>query len=116
MGGASNLRGYRQNAFFGDNGFFLSAEIRQPILSIEKWNLDLQIAPFIDFGKVWNDRNSLQIIHRDRFSAIAFGLIFNIGNNFDARLDWAIPLDDLGQSKNNLQEKGFYFQVRYRPL
>jgi len=116
LGGALNLRGYRQNAVFGDNGLFLSAEIRQPILSIEKWDLDLQIAPFIDFGTVWNDENSVQRIPRDRFSAVGVGLILNIGNNFDARLDWGIPLDDLGQSKNNLQENGVYFQVRYRPF
>ena len=115
LGGASSVRGYSQNALFGDNGLFLSAEVRQPILSVSEWDLDLQVAPFIDFGTVWNDANSEQPIRRDTISGVGIGLLLNIGTNFDARLDWGIPLDGFGP-KRNLQENGLYFTIRYRPM
>lgn len=114
LGGINNGRGYPRNAAFGDNGAFLSAELRQPILSIEKWNLDLQIAPFIDLGATWNDPLSLRASDSSLLLGIGTGLILNIGNNFDARLDWGIPLNDLGLPKNNLQENGIYFKIRYQ--
>lgn len=115
LGGVNSVRGYRQNALFGDRGLFLSAEVRQPILSISKWDLDLEVAPFIDFGKVWNDAGSNREIRRDKLSSVGVGLLLNIGEKFDARLDWGIPFDDFG-TENNLQENGVYFQIRYRPL
>jgi hemolysin activation/secretion protein len=37
-------------------------------------------------------------------------------NNFNARIDWGIPLVKLDRTGNTLQENGIYFTVEYKPF
>ena len=98
-----------------DNGFFISAEVPLPILRIEKVEGVLQVVPFVDFGIGWNssdnpdpDPNSLV--------GVGLGLQWQMGDNFDARFDWGIPLTDVEDSDRTLQEQGLYFSVNYSPF
>jgi hemolysin activation/secretion protein len=114
LGGSTTVRGYRQDALLGDNGFLASAELRVPILRVLDIEGTLQVAPFIDFGKVWNrDRDNP---NPSNLVGIGLGLLWQMGDNFTARLDWGIPLADIDSSERTWQENGIYFQIEYSPF
>ena len=117
LGGYSTVRGYRQDTILSDNGFFVSAEVRVPILRVPEVQGSLQIVPFIDFGTGWNiDRGNLD---PNTLAGAGFGLLWQMGEEFNARLDWGIPLVDVDYSDSGsrtLQQDGIYFQVEYKPF
>lgn len=115
VGGFGSVRGYRQDTLLTDSAFFASAEVRVPILRVRNVDGVLQLVPFIDFGVGWNngdfpdpDPNSLV--------GLGLGLNWQMGNRFNARLDWGIPLTDFDQPDRTLQEDGVYFSVNYNPF
>src|SRR4028119_311313 len=58
IGGGQSLRGYRQNARSGDNGFRVSIEDRITLQRDGSGNPKLQLAPFLEAGAVWNAANN----------------------------------------------------------
>ena len=114
IGGVSTVRGYRQDSLLSDNGLFASAEVRFPILRIPNWETNLQLAPFVDFGSVWNNRNSASTLETSTLSSVGLGLRLGVGDDFSAQLDWGIPLVDLSSSGDSLQENGIYFSINYQ--
>ncbi|NEP58120.1 MAG: ShlB/FhaC/HecB family hemolysin secretion/activation protein [Symploca sp. SIO2G7] len=110
LGGLSSVRGYRQFSVLTDNGAFASAEIRLPILRIGSESL-LQLAPFIDVGTTWNtdranpDPNSL--------ASVGLGFELQLGDSFNARLDWGIPLIPVDNTRRTWQENGLHFSVTF---
>lgn len=108
-GGSNSVRGYRQDLVLGDNGLFASAEVRIPLLRVERWDGVVQLAPFFDLGTIWNSDDE---ITNDFISAVGLGLIVDVGE-FDARLDWGIPLVEIDTEGNSLQEDGIYFSLDY---
>lgn len=117
LGGYSTVRGYSQDTILSDNGFFASAEVRVPILQVPEVQGTLQIVPFIDFGTGWNvERNNLD---NKTLAGLGLGFLWQMGDNFNARLDWGIPLINVEYTnlgKKNLQQNGIYFQVEYKPF
>ena len=117
LGGFSTVRGYRQDTILSDNAFLLSAEVRVPILRVPEVEGTLQISPFIDFGTGWNvDGDNLD---PSTLAGLGFGLLWQMGEKFNARLDWGIPLIDVDYSdagSRTLQQDGLYFQVEYKPF
>lgn len=114
LGGVYSVRGYSQDVLLADNGLFASAEIRANILKIPKWNTTLQLSPFFDIGTVWNsDDIPLQ---RNTLYSTGLGLRLSIGNTFNARLDWGIPLVDIVDNNNTLQSDGLYFSFQLTPF
>ncbi|WP_019506615.1 ShlB/FhaC/HecB family hemolysin secretion/activation protein [Pleurocapsa sp. PCC 7319] len=111
IGGVSSARGYRQDLSLGDNGLFASAELRIPILRWRKVDGLFQIAPFVDVGTVWN--NDEVEIANTTLPSLGVGLNFAAGTNFNARLDWGIPLVNVDNEGDSLQEDGIYFSVDY---
>ncbi|MGB5713677.1 MAG: ShlB/FhaC/HecB family hemolysin secretion/activation protein [Waterburya sp.] len=111
LGGATTVRGYKQDALLTDNGFFAAAEFRLPIARFSKINATLQLTPFIDFGTGWNADD--QETEFNTLIGTGFGLLLQTPEHLSARIDWGIPLinDDSGGS--SLQENGVYFQVQY---
>ena len=114
LGGGLSVRGYRQDALLGDNGWFNSAEIRVTILRISEWETSLQLTPFIDFGKVWNS-DDLELETNTLFST-GIGLRLQISDRFASRIDWGIPLIDLDTEGDSLQENGIYFSLEVKPF
>jgi hemolysin activation/secretion protein len=111
LGGATTVRGYRQDALLTDNGFLATAEFRLPIAQISKLDATLQLTPFIDFGTGWNtdDRET-------EFATLigtGFGLLLQTPENLSARVDWGIPLINSDSGDGSLQEQGVYFQLEY---
>jgi hemolysin activation/secretion protein len=111
VGGVNSARGYRQDLVLGDDGLFASAELRIPVLRFQKIDGLVQIAPFFDIGTVWNmDKTE---ISNSTLPSLGVGLNFSTGTNFNARLDWGIPLVDIENESNSLQEDGIYFSLDY---
>lgn len=115
IGGSSTVRGYRRDALIGDNGAFLSAEARIPVLTVPEWDGTLQVAPFIDWGTVWNANGSLSG-SQNALAAIGLGLQWQQSDWLTARVDWGIPLTSLRNNGTTLQESGLYFSLVITPF
>jgi hemolysin activation/secretion protein len=113
LGGADNVRGYRQDALLADNGLFASTEVRLPIARFAKDNI-LLVTPFIDFGTVWN--NSSDNLPRKTLLSTGLGLRYQLSDLLTAKVEWGIPLISLEGSKRTWQENGIYFSVVYNPF
>lgn len=109
LGGINSARGYRQDLSLGDNGLFASAELRIPVLRLKKIGGLVQLAPFLDVGTVWNS-DDVEISNAT-LPSLGVGLNFSIGDSFNARLDWGIPLTTVEAQSSSLQEDGIYFSL-----
>ncbi len=115
IGGPTTVRGYRQDALVTDNGIIASVEARIPIFQTPQAKGVLQIVPFIDFGIGWNTGRSSP--DPNTLVGLGCGLLWQMGENFSARLDWGIPLVDIANSEGRTwQENGVYFQLEYKPF
>jgi hemolysin activation/secretion protein len=47
---------------------------------------------------------------------LGLGLQWQMGDKLNARFDYGIPLTDVQDSDNTLQEDGVYFSVNYSPF
>jgi hemolysin activation/secretion protein len=112
LGGLGSSRGYRQDLILGDNGIFASAELRIPVLRIDRIDGVLQVAPFFEIGTVWNNDN-LEI-ETNTLPSVGLGLNFTAGKRLNARLDWGISLAEVDTDSNSLQENGVYFSIDYQ--
>ncbi|MEO1342145.1 MAG: ShlB/FhaC/HecB family hemolysin secretion/activation protein, partial [Cyanobacteria bacterium J06635_13] len=111
IGGANSGRGYRQDLSLGDNGLFTSAELRIPVLRFNKIDGLVQIAPFFDLGTVWNN-DDLEI-GNSTLPSLGLGVNFSVGERFNARLDWGIPLTDIDSRDRTWQENGLLFSLQW---
>lgn len=112
LGGAGSVRGYRQDLSLGDNGLLASAELRIPVLRFNNIDGLVQIAPFFDLGTVWN-HDELEIGNAT-LPSLGVGVSFSMGDRFNARLDWGIPLSEVEAETGSLQEDGIYFSINSR--
>jgi len=112
LGGVSSVRGYRQSLLVADKGLFTSAEVRATVLRIPEWHVTLQLAPFFDFGTISNNSNNE--LESSALYSLGVGLRFSLGNSFFATLDWGIPLVEVDNLGNSLQEQGLYFTMEYK--
>jgi len=116
LGGGQSLRGYRQNARSGDNGFRVSLEDRITIVDGTDKTSSLQIAPFIEMGAVWNHPDNPNQLNNQTFlSAAGLGLILQPTANSFIRLDYAVPFIKLDDKGTNAQDEGFFFSFGYNP-
>ena len=119
LGGVESVRGYRQDALLGDNGLFASAEVRIPVYRWSNRQSSISAIPFIDFGTTWsNGDNSDDDFDRDEDTLASFGvgLQLDLSNTLRARIDYGIPLLELNDSDDTLQEKGLYLSLEYFPF
>ena len=115
IGGGQSLRGYRQNFRSGDNGFRVSIEDRIVVLRDEAGLPVLQLAPFFDFGKVWNTSGNPNPQPSKRFLAgIGAGLLWEPYPRLNIRLDYAYPIIQPGDRGSDAQDQAFYFSVNYQ--
>lgn len=114
IGGGNSVRGYRQDILLGDNGVSASAELRFPIVGRSDRGLGvLQIAPFVDAGRVWNSsgRDSLD---SQFLLSVGTGLRWELGDSMSANFYWGIPLVDMNSRGRTWQEKGLHFSILSR--
>lgn len=115
IGGGQSVRGYRQNMRAGDNGLRFSLENRWTVQRDANGNSILQIAPFVDFGWVWNVDDNPNRLQRQNFLAgVGLGLLWEMAPRLNVRVDYGLPLVNLDDRGDNAQDNGLYFSVAYR--
>jgi len=113
LGGQQTVRGYRQDLLLSDSAFFASAEVRYPIVRLPQLGGILYLTPFVDFGAVSNvSASGRQALDPSTIVSTGLGLNWQ-SSQFNARLDWGIPLVDVNSSNNTLQEDGLHFSLNY---
>ena len=114
IGGGQSLRGYRQNARGGDNGFRFVVEDRITLTRNQAGDSVLQVAPFVDLGAVWNHEDNPNELPDKTFLASAgLGLLWEPLPGLNLRLDYGVPFVDIEELGDNLQDDGFHFSVDY---
>ena len=113
LGGVQSVRGYRQDLLLTDNGAIASAEVRIPIWRVPQVKGLLQVAPFIDLGVGWNHSGEKANPDSDKLLGAGVGLLWQMGDRFNARLDYGIPLINARSGDRTFQEKGIYFRINY---
>jgi hemolysin activation/secretion protein len=116
IGGGPSVRGYRQNARSGDNGFRASVEGRFPVARNTEGNPTFQLAPFMEGGTVWNTAANPNTLPPETFLASAgLGFLWQPMPNLNLRMDYGIPVVNLKDRGNSLQDNGIYFSLSYTP-
>lgn len=111
LGGINSVRGYSQNQLLTDNAISASLEVRIPLTSDPSI---LQLTPFIDFGTGWN--NLLPNPDPSTLVGLGLGMRWLISPSLSLQLDYGIPLINIENQGDSLQENGFYFSLRYQPF
>lgn len=115
LGGAESVRGYRQDALLGDSGVYTSAEVRIPFYRWSNGRNSLTAIPFVDFGTTWsNSDNRFQ--EEDTVVSLGVGVVLDLLDTLSARIDYGIPLIEVNDSDDTLQEQGVYFSLEYFPF
>ncbi|MEL7141774.1 MAG: ShlB/FhaC/HecB family hemolysin secretion/activation protein [Cyanobacteria bacterium J06554_3] len=112
VGGPSSVRGYSQNARFGDNGIRASIEDRITLDRNDNGAPFLQIAPFVDTAAVWN--NGANTSNQNFLLGTGIGLIVNPIEDLQARFDVGIPLVELTEAGDSRQDIFMYLTMDYR--
>lgn len=118
LGGINSVRGYRQDLLLANNGALASVELRLPIVRIPQWDGIMQVTPFVDVGTAWNNSSSIDEnnTNTNTLASVGLGLRWLQGNNFNAGVEWGIPLVSVDTQGNTWQENGLYFFVQYNPF
>lgn len=115
IGGGQSIRGYRQNILAGDQGIRLSVEDQ---ITLERNNAGepiLKLAPFFDIGAVINTDSNPNSINQEQtvIAGLGVGVLWNPISNLNIRLDYGLPLVDLDDTGDNIQDDGLYFSLTY---
>jgi hemolysin activation/secretion protein len=115
LGGVDTVRGYRQDSLLGDSGILTSAEVRIPFYRWSQNQSSLSAVPFVDFGTTWSNSDD-ESQEKDTVASLGLGLRLDIFDTLNARLDYGIPLIEVKDNDDTLQEKGIYFSLEYLPF
>lgn len=111
LGGVNTVRGYQENQLVTDSGVLGTLELSIPVT--ENPNT-LQLNPFIEFGTGWN--NEEPDPEDSTIASVGLGVNWNVGAGFLLNVDYGIPLLDVNDEGDSLQENGFHVSLRYRPF
>lgn len=110
VGGATTVRGYRENSYVRDNGFWSSIEYRYPLMGDpdDKKKNSLQLAPFIDLGNGWNKG---EWESDNMLSSVGLGFLWK-SRRFSAELYLAHGFKNLSNpNEYNWQDDGITFKI-----
>ena len=115
LGGINSVRGYRQDALLGDSGIFTSAEVRIPFYRWSNGQNSVSAVPFLDFGTTWSNDDGRDL-EEDTVVSLGVGVRLDLSNTLNARIDYGIPLIEVVDRDDTLQENGVYFSLEYFPF
>jgi hemolysin activation/secretion protein len=108
IGGASTVRGYRENQAVRDQGFNITVEFRYPLFDRPVSHHRLTLIPFADYGEAWNKGEQ-----RDALASAGLGFNYQF-RGLSAELYYGKRLIEPDvKTSGDLQDDGFHFQVRY---
>ncbi len=111
LGGVGTVRGYRQNQEVGDNALVANIELVVPLVGNNNSSSQIKLIPFVDFGKVWN----VQGTNSAYLSSFGFGFRWQLREILSLRVDWGIPLVEVSDFDNSLQDSGISFSFQLQP-
>ncbi|GAP96799.1 ShlB/FhaC/HecB family hemolysin secretion/activation protein [Leptolyngbya sp. NIES-2104] len=111
IGGVDSLRGYRQNEIVTDNGVTGLVEVRIPV---SRNPSIVQLQPFLEFGTGWNNRTDNP--DPQWLASLGLGVQWQITPSVLLRVDYGVPLIQVQDERNAIQDRGFYFSIRYNPF
>jgi hemolysin activation/secretion protein len=116
VGGRYTVRGYRENTLVRDNAVVASLEARIPVIREVRWADYIEVAPFVDFGRGWNNTGPEPKV-RSIWSVgvgLRWALTFPAYAGYRVRpfleVYWGHALRDVETGNGNLQDKGVHFQ------
>jgi len=119
VGGASSVRGYRENQLVKDNGIVSSLELRIPVLRFPLPNLSkgpedgrVELAPFADWGQAWSTDSPTS--DNRSISSVGIGIRWEPSSRILGQIYWGIPLRDVDNPDNDLQDAGIHFELSCR--
>lgn len=101
LGGPDSVRGFPQAEYLGDNGYFLSLELRsQPPFIAEKtvpftslsYKEFIQLLAFLDWGAAYLENPLVGESKKREISGAGFGARINFSKDFNLRIDVGFPL------------------------
>jgi len=119
VGGATTVRGYRENYLTRDNGLISSFEWRIPVAD---WKIPhvsknpedgkLQLALFTDYGRATNADGNFTPEPKQIYSA-GLGLRYDPGELLHAEVYWGKALKDVEEQedKDKIQDNGIHFEM-----
>ncbi len=115
IGGGQSVRGYRQNILAADQGIRLSIEDQITLRRNDAGEPTLRVAPFIEAGAVVNKDDNPNSISQEQtvIAGLGLGVLWNPISNLNIRIDYGIPLVDLEDTGDNIQDDGLYFSLSY---
>ncbi|HEY9664792.1 MAG TPA: ShlB/FhaC/HecB family hemolysin secretion/activation protein, partial [Allocoleopsis sp.] len=111
IGGGGTVRGYRQNQIVTDSGVLGGLELRIPLLDDPQ---RLQLVPFFDIGYGWNNR--LPNPDPETIASLGLGVRWLITPDLSFQLDYGVPLIEVNNRGDSLQEDGFSLSLQYQPF
>lgn len=116
VGGATSVRGYREDEFVRDNAVVASLELRVPVFRLPLPRLSrtgedgiVQVAAFVDAG--WSENVDTETFGPRTITSAGPGLRWDPSPGLHAELYWGIPFRDIDHGSDDLQDEGIHFQV-----
>lgn len=112
VGGASTVRGFRENFLVLDEGVVCGLEYRYPLMGSSRNSFPglLEIAPFFDLGTAWN----LGTPSAPLLRSLGVSLLWNVDRRYSLELTFAQPLKDVeGEQETSLQGQGIHFSFTW---
>jgi len=109
IGGANTVRGYRENRLLGDSGLVVSLEGRIPLYTSSGGDVELQLAPFIDYGQVSNRK--VDNPHPDNIASAGLGIRGRLFKRVELEVYYGYPFRDFDDPNNDLQDDGLSFSL-----
>ncbi|MGH8653563.1 MAG: ShlB/FhaC/HecB family hemolysin secretion/activation protein [Gammaproteobacteria bacterium] len=114
VGGASTVRGYRENLLVRDRGFVGSIELRFPVFRLplpfitqEPEDGQVQLATFYDFG--WSENVEESSPNPRTISSAGLGVRWDPHPKIHSEIYWGFALRNVNTEEEGLQDDGIHF-------
>jgi len=114
IGGRYTVRGYRENTLVRDNGLAASLEVRVPLFQRSDPAIRIELAPFVDLGRSWNDTRagSLEQTNSRTIASVGLGARVTLRHWGFGELYWGHRLSDVSDfGETDLQDEGIHFRI-----
>jgi len=109
IGGASTVRGYRENTMIRDKGVMATAEFHIPLWQDSAQTPIIQLVPFVDWG--WGKNNDNLPGQFDDIGSAGVGIIVTPCKKVTGSLYYGYPFRDIVYVHSDLQDLGLHFRV-----
>ena len=119
LGGATTVRGYRENTLARDYGALVNIEYRIPVfelklpgISTQRGDGQVKLATFYDFGWAENKDGANETRSIDLLHSLGLGLLWQMNRASSAELYWGQPLKSVDYDlEHDIQEAGIHFRM-----